>query len=431
MFEFKLQIGCILVSLFFLFSYLANMIKNKKIRLNPYFLTLLIISPISVAFDGITAWTVNNRDIVYDWVNLLLHCLFFVTMLINSMLIFLYMYDILVGLNRKKILSTISFTTVFIVLMACFIPQLYYIDGNLTSYSMGISVYIAFGIVLLMFISIIFIMLLYRKTISKNKKRSIYIYIAISLLIFIIQIIFPEILISSLLPIVAIVFIYVDFENPSFVRLKQYNDDIVTCFSVLVETRDNSTGGHIIRTKDYIKVMLNEMKKDPKYYGILSRDYIQRVIEAAPMHDIGKISTPDYILQKPGKLTEEEFEIMKKHSSVGGEIINETFSVLDDDEYKKIAYEVARFHHEKWNGMGYPDGIKALEIPLHARVMSIVDVFDAISSKRCYRDAMPLDKCFKIIEEGSGTLFDPDLVDIFFKSKDKIIGCYYKNYSKK
>lgn len=138
------------------------------------------------------------------------------------------------------------------------------------------------------------------------------------------------------------------------------------------------------------------------------------------MHDIGKISVPDVILQKPGKLTDEEYAIIKTHAANGGKIIEETFGHLTNKEYTKMAYEVARFHHEKWNGMGYPDGLKEEEIPLCARIMAVADVFDAISQKRCYREAMPLDKCFQIIAEGRGKDFDPVLVDIFLDIRDEV-----------
>ena len=148
------------------------------------------------------------------------------------------------------------------------------------------------------------------------------------------------------------------------------------------------------------------------------------MLNAAPMHDIGKISTPDVILQKPGKLTPEEYEIMKQHAPRGGEIIMETFSRLDNPEFLKTAYYVARYYHEKWNGNGYPEGLDGEKIPLCARIMAIADVFDAVSAKRCYRDAMPLDQCFQIIEKGRGTDFDPDLVDVFLDAKEEIIKVY-------
>ena len=142
------------------------------------------------------------------------------------------------------------------------------------------------------------------------------------------------------------------------------------------------------------------------------------------MHDIGKISVPDVILQKPGKLTEEEFETMKFHTVSGGKIVLETFGHLENVQYTEMAYQVAHYHHEKWNGKGYPEGLKRKEIPLCARIMAIADVFDALSEKRCYREAMPLNRCFEIIQEGSGQDFDPMLVEIFLDIRDKVDMAY-------
>lgn len=199
---------------------------------------------------------------------------------------------------------------------------------------------------------------------------------------------------------------------------------MVTAFSTLVESRDDNTGGHIIRTRKCVSIIIDEMNNMPQYMNIMSKDYIKNIISADPMHDIGKISTPDYILQKPGKLTDEEYAIMKQHSAKCGEIIKKTFADLDDPDFVEIVYEVARFHHKKWNGMGYPDKLCGTEIPLHARIMAIADVFDAVSAKRCYRDAMPIEKCFKIIEDGAGKDFDPELVRLFLNARDKVIEVY-------
>ena len=142
--------------------------------------------------------------------------------------------------------------------------------------------------------------------------------------------------------------------------------------------------------------------------------------QAAPMHDIGKIAVPDVVLQKPGRLTSEEYEIIKKHTIDGGKIIEETFGNLGNNEYTEMAYNVAKYHHEKWNGKGYPEGLKEDEIPLCARIMAVADVFDAVSEKRCYREAMPLEKCFSIISEGSGQDFDPIIAEVFLDIKDKV-----------
>ena len=142
---------------------------------------------------------------------------------------------------------------------------------------------------------------------------------------------------------------------------------------------------------------------------------------AAPMHDIGKIGVPDVVLQKPSKLTDEEYEIIKKHAPAGGKIIEETFGHLGNEDYTNMAYQVATYHHEKWNGKGYPECLSQKEIPLCARIMAVADVFDAVSEKRCYRDAMAIEECFKIIENGRGKDFDPVVVDVFLDIKDKVI----------
>ena len=313
---------------------------------------------------------------------------------------------------------------VTLMILFLFMKDLYYIEGKTTSYSMGISVIACYASLLVHGIIILLLVLTHKRTIEKRKRLRIEGFLSVILLILVIQAVLPEALISSLFPMMAVIAIYVCFEDPYIRQLKHYNDETVTAFATLVENRDDSTGGHIKRTKGYVSILLGEMRKNPAYRMVLTEDYIQDVIKAAPMHDIGKIATPDSILQKPGKLTDEEFAIMKEHAPRGGEIIKETFAGLDDKEYQKIAYEVARFHHEKWNGRGYPEGLKGEEIPLHARVMAIADVFDAVSAKRCYRDAMPIDKCFKIIEEGAGEDFDPKLVEIFMQARNKILDYY-------
>lgn len=203
-------------------------------------------------------------------------------------------------------------------------------------------------------------------------------------------------------------------------ELSRYHTEMVMGFATLVENKDGSTGGHIRRTSLYVKLLAEELKKRGCYADILTDEYIDNLCKAAPMHDIGKIAIPDAILQKPGKLTQEEFERMKGHAACGGTIIKETFGHLGNETYTQIAYEVARYHHEKWNGKGYPEGLKRYDIPLCARIMAIADVFDALSEKRCYKEAFPLEKCFEIILEGSGQDFDPVLVETFLSIKDKI-----------
>ena len=142
------------------------------------------------------------------------------------------------------------------------------------------------------------------------------------------------------------------------------------------------------------------------------------------MHDIGKISIPDSILQKPWKLTDEEFDIMKKHTIYGAQLVRSSLSKLGDSQYIDIVYDIVLYHHEKWNGKGYPEGLKEDEIPLCARIMAVADVFDAVVEKRCYRESMTLEQGFNIIEDGIGNSFDPIVAKSFLSNKEKVIEIY-------
>ena len=217
--------------------------------------------------------------------------------------------------------------------------------------------------------------------------------------------------------------------NHEMERRTSMQNRVIGDLAAVIETRDAGTGEHIIRTKKYVSMIAREMKKYPKYMDILTDDYINQIENSSPLHDVGKIAITDAILLKPGKLTNEEFEEMKKHSEKGGEMINNIFSNLDDEKFFKTAYDIAIAHHEKWDGTGYPKGLKGEEIPLSARIMAIADVFDALTSKRVYKDSIPPEEAFDIIIAGRETHFDPDIIDIVITIKDDFIS--YVNNSKK
>lgn len=259
-----------------------------------------------------------------------------------------------------------------------------------------------------------------RKNMGHNRLSAVATCIVAAIAVTIYQMIQPQALITCLVPTFVILGAYLNMENPLFLKLQAHNKEMVMGFATLVENKDGSTGGHIHRTTTYVEMLARELKKRGLCSDELTEDYIKNLVMAAPMHDIGKIAIPDAILQKPGKLTAEEYEVMKTHSAKGGEIIEGTFKTIGDDEYSRIAYQVARYHHERWNGSGYPDGLLRKEIPLSARIMAVADVFDAVSANRCYRDAMPLEKCFKIIENGSGHDFDPMIAEVFLDMRDEI-----------
>ena len=154
--------------------------------------------------------------------------------------------------------------------------------------------------------------------------------------------------------------------------------------------------------------------------NILTPEMQERMYKAAPLHDIGKIKISDVVLNKPGKLTPEEFEVIKTHAESGGEIIEKTLTDIESDSYLKVAREMALYHHEKWNGTGYPYHLSGEDIPLCARIMAVVDVFDALTSKRVYKDAFPVEKAFRILEESSGSHFDPKIVGTFLAHKEEV-----------
>ncbi len=190
----------------------------------------------------------------------------------------------------------------------------------------------------------------------------------------------------------------------------------------LIENRDLDTGEHVKRTSRYVELLTRAAQKAGYCTKILTDDYAELLIKAAPMHDIGKIAVSDMILQKPGRLTREEFEAMKEHTTAGGRIVIDVLGSIEEKEYIDIAAQIALGHHEKWDGTGYPQGLSGSDIPLCARIMAVADVFDALVSRRCYKEAMPVDEAFAIIAESGGSHFDPELARLFCSIRSEITG---------
>lgn len=210
-------------------------------------------------------------------------------------------------------------------------------------------------------------------------------------------------------------------------KIQAVQNSVIQGMAIMVESRDNSTGGHIKRTSDCVKVFVHILKNSQNYKE-LSNDFFENVIKAAPMHDLGKIAVDDAVLRKPGKFTPEEYEMMKTHSSQGARIVENVLSDIDDLEFKQIAINVAHYHHEKWDGNGYPTKISGEQIPLEARIMALADVFDALVSKRCYKEEFSFDKAFGIIEDSLGTHFDPNLGKLFLECREQLQDLYSWNY---
>ncbi|MBO4337107.1 MAG: HD domain-containing protein, partial [Lachnospiraceae bacterium] len=197
-------------------------------------------------------------------------------------------------------------------------------------------------------------------------------------------------------------------------------DGLIITMADMVENRDADTGAHIQKTSAYVKLIATSLKKKGYYVEKLTPKFISDVVRSAPLHDVGKINIPDGILNKPGKLTDEEFEIMKTHTIHGRNIIEHAIGSVEGDNYLKEARNMAAYHHERWDGTGYPEGIHGEVIPLSARIMAVADVFDALTSARIYKPALSVDEAVAAIEEGRGKQFDPKCVDAFMDSLPEI-----------
>lgn len=195
-------------------------------------------------------------------------------------------------------------------------------------------------------------------------------------------------------------------------------DATILSLASLAETRDNETGMHILRTQRYVKALCEVLKDKPRFRDFLDAETIQLLYKSAPLHDIGKVGVSDAILKKPGKLTEEEFEIMKKHTLYGKEALDQAGEILGSTSFLKLAGEIAYSHHEKWDGSGYPEGLAGDAIPVSGRLMALADVYDALISKRVYKEAFSHEKTRDIIIKGKGKHFDPDLVDAFVVAEE-------------
>lgn len=205
-------------------------------------------------------------------------------------------------------------------------------------------------------------------------------------------------------------------------KLKSLQSSTILGMAAMIESRDNSTGGHINRTSACCALFVEYLRTCPEYHR--SENYWDAVVNSAPLHDLGKINISDAILKKRDKLKPWEYDEMKTHAQKGAEIVKKVLADVDDREFVKVAINVAHHHHEKYNGTGYPDGLEGKHIPFEARIMAIVDVFDALVSKRYYKKAMAYNEAFKIIEDEKGSHFDPELADSFFAMKKEIIDLY-------
>ena len=205
-------------------------------------------------------------------------------------------------------------------------------------------------------------------------------------------------------------------------HIVEMHDNLIMSLAMMVESRDNSTGGHIKRTSEGVRLLINEILKEGTLP--LSEKFCHDIIKAAPMHDLGKIAVDDAILRKPGRFTDEEYEIMKTHAAEGARVIHEILLNTDDESFKVVAENVAHYHHERWDGSGYPEKLSGEDIPIEARIMAIADVYDALVSKRVYKEAFDFSTADKIIMEGMGSQFDPQLESAYVNARPKLEAYY-------
>ena len=192
----------------------------------------------------------------------------------------------------------------------------------------------------------------------------------------------------------------------------------------LTEYRDVGTGMHIERTRTLCSMLAAKLAEHPEYDGLLSPEYAETIYNAAPLHDVGKVGVPDGILLKPGRLTDDEWEIMKTHSEIGAETLREVRRKYVSNAFVNMGIEIARFHHEKWDGSGYPEGRSREAIPLSARIMAVADVYDALRTRRPYKEPFSHEESFTILQKDSGSHFDPLLVEVFGDLEDEIKELY-------
>ena len=206
-------------------------------------------------------------------------------------------------------------------------------------------------------------------------------------------------------------------------RIRFIQQKTIMGIAQMVESRDLSTGDHIKRTSDVVRIFVKKLMDED--FGFEER-FLELVIRSAPMHDLGKIGVDDAVLRKQGRFTDEEYSIMKKHSEIGYHMVSEILSDVEEEDFVCVAENVAHYHHEKIDGTGYPIGLKGEEIPIEARIMALADVFDALVSKRCYKEAFSYDKAFEIIENEAGTHFDARLAGVFLRCRPQLEEYYNK-----
>ena len=295
----KLQIGCMLIILYIVFIYRKEVKRYRQEHKVTIFDVMLAVGIFCVLFDGITAYTVNHLDKVSRTANMLFHLCFLVGLDLFIFRLFVYMLSITAGMPKKKsgILLMYCPLIINIIVVVVNIPNLEYIGGEVSNYSMGISAYTCIAMAAIYIIASIAIFFGRWRYIEKHKRVSIFTYLLMLAAITLYQMFHPQALVTSLCVTLIILGVYLNQENPAVTELGRYHEEMTMGFATLVENKDGSTGGHIKRTTMYVRLLAEELRRRGYYREVLTKDYLRYLCMAAPMHDIGKISVPDVILQ--------------------------------------------------------------------------------------------------------------------------------------
>ena len=428
MLHYKLQIGCMVIVLLVLVLYFRERHQQKNIKRMACFERLLIFSLVYFVLDIVTVYTVNHPDSVPVVLNNTLHLLYLWVIDRCLLDVFLYVATMLevpiTSNNWKRVAFLPHYAGCLIMLL--FIPSIEYVEGTFSNYSMGVSVITCYVLVMYYLGLAYYVWMKYRDNLPKRSRVNFLICVPVFMGVAIVQMIVPEVLGTSLAITAIILVAYCAMENAASCELIQYHEEVIYAFADVIEGRDGSTGEHVKRTVAYVQIIIDGLKENGIYTESLDNEYLDFLMRAAPMHDFGKIAVTDTVLQKPGRLTSDEYEVMKTHTVRGADMIKESLAALEEPGYITIAWQVARHHHERWDGTGYPDGLCGKDIPLCARVVAVADVFDAVSQDRCYRGAMSLDESFAIIEQGAGTQFDPLIAKVFLEMRDRVEAVFYQ-----
>ena len=438
----------VILGIILIISTILRRVISREVRL---WFNLMLITNIIMSAADIFTWLFEGNARPQN--SIILPVAMFIFYLMSFSIIFCSGFYIINSLNKEKykkiIKITLSVSAVIYyttLVLTPFFEILYNIDEN-NIYSRGKLFIIPVVIDTILYLNYIVYIIINRKTIQKQKLFPVICFLVIPQILHIIQILHYGISLVNTGYTIAFLIMFIEanrnleetLDNTEFelsekevelinqvheaqnskLEVIKMQNHTIESLSNLVENRDEDTGEHVRRTRAYVELIAVQLMKNNRYPEIINPKYIRYLKRAAPMHDIGKIVVPDAVLKKPAKLTTEEFELMKRHAAEGGRIVHEILDGYEDPEYIQITADIATHHHERWDGTGYPDNLKADAIPVCARIMAIADVFDALVSPRVYKSPMTYEEAYAIIESGSGTHFDPTIAQEFLNIKEK------------